>query len=120
VHTEDLRKVFGLIDVNKDGFITFDDFHCLFNAHPTSQGQEMDHQIWKELLQETGREHDEKVDFADFTKTMTKMVRKSWLREEDRTPGKRSMMCQRNSEFRTSRRVDTSGQIISPFRKNPF
>lgn len=49
-----LKRAFQVIDVDKDGHITYDDFHNLFNTHDKYAGRRFDRELWEELLREAG------------------------------------------------------------------
>ena len=54
---------FRLLDTNKDGVISLDDFDDLFNSYG---GAKVDQDIWNNLLNEADKNHDGVVSFSEF------------------------------------------------------
>ena len=70
---EDLKIAFRLLDTNKDGVISLDDFEDLFNSYG---GAKMDAEIWNNLLYEADKNHDGVVSFSEFKDSMTNLLKK--------------------------------------------
>jgi len=70
---DDLKVVFRLLDTNKDGVISLDDFDDLFNSYG---GAKMDDEIWNKLLKEADKNHDGVVSFSEFKESMTTLLKK--------------------------------------------
>ena len=65
---------FKLLDTNKDGQISLDDFDDLFNSYG---GARMDKAIWEGLLDEADKNGDGVVSFEEFNLAMGNFLRKS-------------------------------------------
>lgn len=65
---------FKLLDTNKDGQISLDDFDDLFNSYG---GAKMDKGIWEGLLDEADKNGDGVVSFEEFNLAMGNFLRKS-------------------------------------------
>lgn len=59
----DVRVAFRILDTNKDGTITLEDFDDLFNSYG---GSKMDNEVWNNLLAEADKNGDGKVSFEEF------------------------------------------------------
>ena len=132
VDKKHMRTAFQIIDADKNGKLTYSDFEKLFNSYDQYGGAKMDQELWQQLLKEADRNGDGMVSFEEFSLTMKDMVRKSWLRVQDRSispskscsPSKFSMGDQ-NSPLKTqhtpspTKHKRNGGQIVSPER-NPF
>ena len=70
---EDLKIAFRLLDTNKDGVISLDDFDDLFNSYG---GARMDTEIWDNLLNEADKNRDGVVSFKEFKDSMTSLLNK--------------------------------------------
>lgn len=68
---EDLKIAFRLLDTNKDGVISLDDFDDLFNSYG---GARMDTEIWDNLLHEADKNQDGVVSFNEFKDSMTTLL----------------------------------------------
>lgn len=81
----------------------------------------MDDELWKQLLKEADKTGDGKVSYDEFSQTMNDMVRKSWLRECDRSPSRSPIKMNECSPDRENSplKKKKNGLIISPER-NPF
>ena len=66
VDQNDVRKAFQIIDANKDGKVTKQDFEQLFNSHKKYGGRNMDCKLWEELLMEADKDGDGVITFDDF------------------------------------------------------
>jgi|TARA_B110000285_G_C14923182_1_gene513609 Ca2+-binding EF-hand superfamily protein len=62
-----------LLDTNKDGVISLDDFDDLFNSHG---GAKMDSDIWNNLLNEADKNHDGVVSYSEFKESMATLLKK--------------------------------------------
>ena len=80
---EDLKIAFRLLDTNKDGVISLDDFDDLFNSYG---GARMDTEIWDNLLNEADKNRDGVVSFSEFKDSMTNLLKKG-LKEQRKTYG---------------------------------
>ena len=65
---------FRILDTNKDGTITLEDFDDLFNSYG---GSKMDNDVWNNLLAEADKNRDGKVSFDEFQEAMANMLRKN-------------------------------------------
>ena len=79
---EDIRIAFKILDANKDGTISLDDFDDLFNSYG---GAKMDEDIWENLLMEADKNGDGVVSFDEFSDAMSNMIRKSLNRKRRKT-----------------------------------
>ena len=70
----DVKVAFQILDVNKDGKISLEDFDELFCSYG---GAKMDSQIWHELLKEADMNGDGVVSENEFTEAMCNIIRKS-------------------------------------------
>lgn len=59
----DVKVAFRILDTNKDGTITLEDFDDLFNSYG---GSKMDQEVWENLLAEADKNGDGKVSFDEF------------------------------------------------------
>ena len=59
----DVKVAFRILDTNKDGTITLEDFDDLFNSYG---GSKMDNDVWGNLLAEADKNGDGKVSFEEF------------------------------------------------------
>lgn len=85
VHKEDLVKAFQIIDHDKDGQVSREDFQQLFRG---KTGAQLDESMWDQLLKEADKNGDGTIGYEEFSQAMTDMFRKSWLRPCDRSPSK--------------------------------
>jgi calcium-dependent protein kinase len=74
VNKEDVKVAFTIMDVNKDGKISLEDFDALFCSYG---GAKMDNDIWQQLLKEADMNGDGAVSEGEFTEAMCNMIRKS-------------------------------------------
>lgn len=79
---EDVRIAFKILDANKDGTISLDDFDDLFNSYG---GAKMDEDVWENLLMEADKNGDGVVSFDEFSDAMGNMIRKSLNRKRRKT-----------------------------------
>ena len=80
---------FQIVDTNKDGEVTLSDFQNLFNSYDKTGAARIDENSWNQILKDANIPLDKgKINFEEFSKTMTRMIRKSWLRKADRSPSK--------------------------------
>ena len=70
---QDVRNAFKLLDTNKDGTISLDDFEDLFQVG----GAQVDKKVWENLLEEADKNEDGIVDFEEFQYAMKNMLTKS-------------------------------------------
>jgi Ca2+-binding EF-hand superfamily protein len=71
---EDVKIAFRILDTNKDGTISLDDFDDLFNSYG---GAKMDNDVWENLLMEADKNGDGVVSFDEFSEAMGNMLRKN-------------------------------------------
>jgi calcium-dependent protein kinase len=64
---DDIKTAFRLLDTNKDGTITIDDFDDLFNSYG---GSKMDNDLWSTLLAEADKNGDGVIGFQEFSDAM--------------------------------------------------
>lgn len=67
----DLTSAFNILDSNKDGIITLEDFDNMFSSHGTYK---MDTQIWNDLLKEADTNGDGVVSFDEFILAMGSLL----------------------------------------------
>ena len=60
---DDVKQAFKILDTNKDGTISLDDFEELFNSYG---GAKMDLTLWNQLLDEADINGDGVVSFEEF------------------------------------------------------
>jgi Ca2+-binding EF-hand superfamily protein len=70
----DVKIAFQILDVNKDGKISIEDFDELFCSYG---GAKMDTDIWEQLLAEADKNGDGAVSEDEFTEAMCNMIRAS-------------------------------------------
>jgi Ca2+-binding EF-hand superfamily protein len=70
----DVKVAFQILDVNKDGKISLEDFDELFCSYG---GAKMDNDIWEQLLIEADKNGDGAVSEDEFTEAMCNMIRNS-------------------------------------------
>ncbi|ETV95414.1 hypothetical protein H310_11289 [Aphanomyces invadans] len=63
-----IREVFKMIDTDKSGYITVDEFISIFK----SLGQSLDHEDVRELIYQMDRNNDGKIDLEEFQKMLHK------------------------------------------------
>ncbi|KAF0717516.1 Aste57867_2249 [Aphanomyces stellatus] len=63
-----IKEVFRMIDTDKSGFITVDEFIAIFK----SLGQSLDHEDVRELVYQVDRNNDGKIDLEEFQKMLQK------------------------------------------------
>lgn len=81
---QDVKIAFRILDTNKDGTISLEDFDDLFNSYG---GAKMDNEIWTSLLAEADKNGDGVVSFDEFSQSMGDMIRKSLSRKRRNTDG---------------------------------
>lgn len=64
---DDIKTAFRLLDTNKDGTITIEDFDDLFNSYG---GAKMDNEMWSQLLIEADKNGDGVIGFNEFSEAM--------------------------------------------------
>jgi Ca2+-binding EF-hand superfamily protein len=69
---DDIKTAFKLLDTNKDGSITIDDFNELFNSYG---GAKMDDELWNCLLKEADKNGDGIIGFLEFKDAMTQVIK---------------------------------------------
>ena len=69
----DLKVAFKILDTNKDGTISLDDFDDLFNSYG---GAKMDNDVWENLLAEADQNDDGIISYPEFKAAMGNMLRK--------------------------------------------
>ena len=79
---DDLKIAFRLLDTNKDGVISLDDFDDLFNSYG---GAKMDSEIWDNLLNEADKNGDGVVSFKEFKDAMSSLLKKGLNRKRRKT-----------------------------------
>jgi len=78
----DVKIAFRILDTNKDGTISLDDFDDLFNSYG---GAKMDNEVWDQLLMEADNNRDGVVSFEEFSESMGSMIRKNLQRKRSNT-----------------------------------
>ena len=76
---DDLKIAFKLLDTNKDGVISLDDFDDLFNSYG---GAKMDQEIWNNLLAEADKNKDGVVSYKEFKDSMASLINKGLNRNK--------------------------------------
>jgi Ca2+-binding EF-hand superfamily protein len=71
---DDVAVAFKILDANKDGKISIDDFDDLFCSYG---GAKMDKDLWEQLLVEADMNGDGVVSEGEFTEAMCNIIRKS-------------------------------------------
>ena len=77
-----MKIAFRILDTNKDGTISLDDFDDLFNSYG---GAKMDNEVWDQLLMEADKNRDGVVSFEEFSESMGSMIRKNLQRKRSNT-----------------------------------
>ena len=72
-NSKDVKMAFKILDVNKDGKISLEDFDDMFNCYG---GTKVDDTVWKTLLEEADMNGDGVVSFDEFKQAMANMLRK--------------------------------------------
>ena len=78
----DVKIAFRILDTNKDGTISLDDFDDLFNSYG---GARMDNELWEQLLDEADKNKDGVVSFDEFSEAMGSLIRKNLQRKRSNT-----------------------------------
>ena len=78
----DVKIAFRILDTNKDGTISLDDFDDLFNSYG---GARMDNDVWDQLLLEADKNEDGVVSFEEFSEAMGSMLTKNLQRKRSNT-----------------------------------
>ena len=96
VKTSQIRKAFRIIDADKDGAVSLGDLQKVFHSSEKSQRCRIDKEFWEQMLNEAAKskvgllrddvDDELRVSFEQFQSTMQAMIRKSWLRKDDRSP----------------------------------
>lgn len=73
---------FRILDTNKDGTITLEDFDDLFNSYG---GSKMDQEVWNNLLAEADKNGDGKVSFEEFQEAMANMLKNNFNKKRRHT-----------------------------------
>lgn len=73
-NSQDVTIAFKILDSNKDGKISLEDFDNMFSTHG---GTKMDTKIWDDLLKEADMNGDGVVSFEEFNQAMGNLLRKS-------------------------------------------
>jgi calcium-dependent protein kinase len=63
VNKEEVKQAFSILDTNKDGTLTIDDFNDVFNSYC---GAKMDKHLWNDLLAEADTNGDGVISFEEF------------------------------------------------------
>lgn len=71
-----------MLDTNKDGTITIEDFDDLFNSHG---GAKMDDELWNTLLGEADKNGDGVIGFQEFSDAMTKIIKDNLTKKRNGT-----------------------------------
>jgi len=79
---QDVKIAFRILDTNKDGKISLEDFDDLFNS---MGGAAADNDIWNSLLSEADKNGDGVVSYEEFSTAMGNMLRKSLSKKRRRT-----------------------------------
>ena len=79
----DVKVAFQILDVNKDGKISLEDFDELFCSYG---GAKMDNDIWEQLLIEADKNGDGAVSEDEFTEAMCNMIRNSLKMKKGKKP----------------------------------
>lgn len=64
VHKEDLVKAFQIIDHDKDGQVSREDFQQLFRG---KTGTQLDESMWDQLLREADKNGDGTIGYEEFS-----------------------------------------------------
>ena len=75
---EDIKKAFKILDTNKDGTITLDDFDLLFNSYNAAK---MNMKIWNQLLEEADVDKNGVVSYEEFQNAMGNIFKKNLKRK---------------------------------------
>lgn len=79
---QDVKIAFRILDTNKDGTISLEDFDDLFNSYG---GAKMDSDVWNSLLAEADKNGDGVVSYEEFSTAMGNMIRKNLTKKRRRT-----------------------------------
>ena len=61
---DEMQTIFNTFDINSDGFVTFEELQTVFST----LGEAMSPERIKDMIKKVDHNHDEKLDFNEFTK----------------------------------------------------
>ena len=75
LNKDNLKSAFKMLDTDDSGMITVDELKAVFDAHG-----DKDEDLWKDIMNEVDKNHDNQINFEEFTDVMTSFLKKQHLK----------------------------------------
>lgn len=70
LNQKNLKAAFDMIDKDGSGLITVEELKYAFDSNSTK-----DETLWKEIMQEVDKNHDNEISFTEFSEAMTTFLK---------------------------------------------